>query len=99
MHTEEESDGAESPKKREDEADPKQPLAGRYPIGPFIDLGDLFVLDGITIHAERLLIGRRTASVWGSRVTEGPPCRGTSSNDDTVKFAPSRKARWNRKSG
>lgn len=34
------------------EANPEEPLAGRDPVGPFIDLGYLFVVDGVAIHPE-----------------------------------------------
>jgi hypothetical protein len=99
MHTEEESDATESPEKREDEAKPKQPLAGWDPVGPFIDLGYLFLVDGVAIHSERPLLMGCTGSVRGSRVMGANSRGGTSSsNDDTVEWASTREASWNRES-
>jgi len=90
MHDEEESDATESPEQRADEAEPKQPSAGRHPTGPLTDQG---VLGGVVAYyAKRLLMSSSARSVRGSRSTETLPRGGLGGNDDTVERASARKA-------
>lgn len=100
--TEEEGGGTEGPEKREDEADPKEPLAGRYPGGPLIRFGDLFLLGDITSHTERPLMDRSPGSVRRRRVMEAAAAAaargGMGSNDDTTERASARKGPRNRES-
>jgi len=89
--TEEENNRAKGPKKREDEAEPKEPLGGGDPRGPLVGSGGGFVVDGI---AKGPLMYGSTGSVGGSRVLDGG-CGGGSagSNEDTVEGASTGKAR------